>query len=100
MHGLHDFHDRETALGIKLGAPSFFDRGTDLRVLDGSVIGKEHGNEPGIGGTLHVVLSAQGMQASAGTANLAADKRKRDEAARIVGAMHMLRYAHAPEDDR
>jgi len=35
-----------------------------------------------------------------GTSDLAGDQRKRDQAARIVGAVHMLADAHAPEDDR
>src|SRR6185369_8837997 len=33
------------------------------------------------------------------TANLAADKRERNETTRIVGAVRVLRHAHAPEDD-
>src|SRR5215470_9993663 len=39
------------------------------------------------------------MKAGAGTTNLAADERERDETARVVGAVGVLRYAHAPEDD-
>ena len=40
------------------------------------------------------------MQPGAGPADLAGDQRQRDQAARIVGAVHMLADAHAPEDDR
>src|SRR4029078_9906167 len=61
--------------------------------------GEEHRNKPGVGSALHVVLPAQGMQAGARTANLAADKRERNETARIVGAVRVLRHTHAPEDD-
>ena len=39
------------------------------------------------------------MQAGAGAADLAADQRQRDQTARIVGAVGVLRDAHAPEDD-
>src|SRR6187551_115944 len=39
------------------------------------------------------------MQAGARPANLAADKRERNETTRIVGAVRVLRHAHAPEDD-
>jgi len=40
------------------------------------------------------------MQARAGPADLAANERERDQAARIVGAVGVLGDAHAPEDDR
>ena len=40
------------------------------------------------------------MQPGAGPADLAGDERKRNETARVVGAVGVLRYAHAPEDDR
>src|SRR6476620_9585005 len=39
------------------------------------------------------------MQAGAGSADLTGDERERDQAARIVGAVRVLRYAHAPEND-
>ena len=39
------------------------------------------------------------MQPGAGAADLAGDQRQRDQAARIVGAVGVLRHAHAPEDD-
>src|SRR5690606_40162691 len=49
---------------------------------------------------LHVVLAAQRMEARARPPNLAGDERQADEAAGIVGAVDVLRDAHAPEDDR
>ncbi len=39
------------------------------------------------------------MQTSAGTADLAADQRQRNQTACVVGAMGVLRYAHTPEND-
>ena len=86
--------------GIELGAPGVLVAGADLRVLDRLVVGEEHRDQAGIGGALHVVLAAQRMQAGAGPADLAGDQRERDQAARIVGAVGVLRDAHAPEDDR
>src|SRR3546814_14519347 len=55
---------------------------------------------PGFGGALHVVLAPQRMQPGAGAADLAAHQRQRDQAARVVGAVSVLRHPHAPEDDR
>ena len=72
----------------------------DRRVLDRLVIGIDHRDQAGIGGALHVVLAAQRVQAGAGPADLAGDQRQRDQAARVVGAVDVLRDAHAPEDDR
>ena len=40
------------------------------------------------------------MQARAGLADLAGDRDQRDQAARVVGAVHVLADAHAPEDHR
>ena len=40
------------------------------------------------------------MQAGIGPADLAGHERQGDQAAGIVGAVCMLRDAHAPEDDR
>ncbi len=97
---VHDLDDGEALLRIELGAPGVLEAGADLRVLDRLVIGEEHRDEAGVGGALHVVLAAQRMQPGAGPADLAGDQRQRDQAARIVGAVGVLRDAHAPEDDR
>ena len=40
------------------------------------------------------------MQAGAGTADVAGGEREGDQAARVVGAVHMLRDPHAPENHR
>ena len=66
---------------------------------DRLIIRQEHRDQAGVGGALHVVLAAQRMQPRAGTADLPGDQRQRDQAARIIGAVHMLADAHAPEDD-
>ena len=86
--------------GIELDAPGRLVLGADLGVLDRLVVGEEHRDQAGVGGALHVVLAAQRMQAGARPADLAADQRQRDQAARVVGAVGVLRHAHAPEDDR
>ena len=85
--------------GIELDAPGLLVLRADVRVLHRLVVGEEHRNEAGVGGALHVVLAAQRMQPGAGPADLAGDQRQRDQAARIVGAVGVLRHAHAPEDD-
>ena len=100
MHRVHDLHHGLAALGIERDAPGRFIFGADLGILHRLVIREEHRNEAGVGGALHVVLAAQRMQPGAGPADLAADQRQRDQAARIVGAVGVLRDAHAPEDDR
>ena len=100
MHRLHDLDHRKPALGIELGAPGPLDLGADVGVLHRPIVGEEHRDETGVGGALHVVLAAQRMQPGAGPPDLPADQCERDQAARIVGAVHMLRHAHAPEDDR
>ena len=64
------------------------------------VVGIDHRDQAGVGGALDVVLPAQRMQAGAGPADLAGDQRQRDQAARVVGAVDVLRDAHAPEDHR
>src|SRR5581483_4409527 len=97
---IHDLDDGQALLRIEFGAPDALDLGADVRRLDRFVVGEEHRDQAGVGGALHVVLAAQGVQAGAGTADLAGDQRQRDQAARIVGAVGVLRHTHAPEDDR
>ena len=68
----------------------------DGGILDRFVVGKEHGDEAGVGGALHVVLAAQGVQASAGSSDLAGDQRQRNQAARIVGTVGVLARCPCP----
>ena len=96
---VHDLDHGQAALGIELHAPGLLVLGADFRILHRLVVGEEHRDQAGVGSALHVVLPAQRMQAGAGTADLAGDQRQRDQAARIVGAVGVLRHAHAPEDD-
>src|SRR5262249_59109685 len=93
MHRLHDLDHGEAALGIKPRGPRLFDAGADLRIIDGAVVRIEHRDEAGVGGALHVVLPAHRMEPRAGTAALSADQAERANAARVVGAVHVLRYA-------
>jgi hypothetical protein len=69
-------------------------------VADALVVGQHHRDQAGVGRALHVVLPAQRMQPGAGAADLAGHQRQRDQAARVVGAVHMLADAHAPQDHR
>ena len=88
------------ALGRQRRAPELLVHAADGRVLHRLVVGEHHRDQAGVGGALHVVLAAQRMQAGAGPADLAGDERQRDQAARVVGAVRVLRDAHAPEDER
>src|SRR5690606_9832839 len=98
--GVHDLHDGQPGGGIQTAAPELFVDLAHRLVLHRLVVGEDHGNEAGVGGTLNVVLAAQRVQAGAGTADLAGGERQRDQAARIVGAVDVLADPHAPEDDR
>jgi hypothetical protein len=100
VDGVHDLDDGEAALRIERLAPEVFVPASDVELLDGLVVGEVHRDQARIGSALHVVLAAQRMQTGAGPADLARDQRERDQAARVVGAVRVLRDAHAPEDDR
>ena len=100
MDRVHDLDHGEALLRIELGAPGVLVARADLRILDRLVVREEHRDQAGVGSALHVVLAAQRMQPGARPADLAGDQRQRDQAARIVGAVGVLRDAHAPEDDR
>ena len=84
----------------QLRLPQLLEFLVDRLALNVGIVRIEHGNQAGIGGALHVVLAAQGMKPGAGPADLPAHQRQRDQAAGVVGAVHMLRDAHAPEDHR
>ena len=49
---------------------------------------------------MHIVLPPQRVQPRTGPSDLPRHQRKRDQAARIIGAVDVLRNAHAPENHR
>ncbi len=100
MDRVHDLDHGQAALRVEARLPQPLELAAHIRVLDRLVVGIEHRDQRDIGGALHVVLAAQRVQPGAGPADLAGDQCQRDQAARIVGAVDMLRDAHAPEDDR
>jgi len=100
MHRVHDLDHGQPALVVERGLPQRLEFRLDLRALDRLVIGIDHRDQPGIGGALDIVLAAQWVEPGARAPDLPGDQRQGDQAARIVGAVDMLRDAHAPEDDR
>ena len=100
MDRVHDLDHGQPWLFIELGLPQCLEFLPDVGVRDRLVVGKDHRDQTGVGGALHVVLAAQWMKAGARPAHLPGHHRQRDQAARIVGAMNVLRNAHAPKDDR
>ncbi len=100
MHGVHDLHDREARLRIERAAPQRLELGFRRAIVDALVVGIHHRDQADVGRALHVVLAAQRMQPGARAAHLAGEHRERDQAAGVVGAVNVLRDAHAPEDHR
>ncbi len=100
MDRVHDLDHGQPAHRIELLFPELLEGAAQVVAADRLIVRQEHRDQAGVGGALHVVLAAQRMQAGAGTADLARDQRQRNQAARIVGAVHVLADAHAPEDDR
>ena len=98
--GVGDLDHGQAALRIELGAPEIGIAGAGFGIGHRLVVGEEHRDQPGVGRALHVVLAAQRVKAGAGTPDIARQKRQRDQAARIVGAVGVLRNSHAPEDHR
>ncbi len=99
-HRVHDLDDREPRLGIERRAPQFLEARACLVVVHALIVREHHRNQAGIGSALNVVLAAQGVQPGAGAPDLTGHQAQRDEAARIVGAVYVLRDAHAPQDHR
>ena len=95
---MHDLDHGVAGLVVELGVPEFFKPAVRGRVGDALVVGEHHRDQAGIAGALHVVLATQRVQARAGLANLTGDADQRDQATRVVGAVHMLADAHAPQD--
>ncbi len=97
---VHDLDDGVAGLLVQRHAPEVLEPAVRLRVVHALVVGEHHRDQAGVAGALHVVLAAQRMQAAAGLADLAGDGGQRDQAARVVGAVHVLAHAHAPQDHR
>ncbi len=97
---LHDLDDRQAGLRIERRAPELLEARARLRVVDALVIRKHHRDQARVRRALHVVLPAQRMQPGARASDLAGHQAERDQAARVVGAVHVLRDAHAPQDHR
>ncbi|OPZ08090.1 MAG: hypothetical protein BWZ07_03215 [Alphaproteobacteria bacterium ADurb.BinA280] len=100
VDGIHHLDDREARLVVDRDAPQRFEmlpRGSVAHTL---VVRQHHRYQASVRGALHIVLPAQRMQAGASATNLSGRHRQRDQATRIVGAVHMLTDAHAPEDHR
>ena len=98
--GIGDLDDRQPALRIKGCAPEILVFRACLGIGDRLVVGEEHRDQAGVGRALDVVLPTERVQAGAGAADIAGQQRQRDQAAGIVGAVRVLRDAHAPEDHR
>ena len=95
---IHDFHHGVTGLIVQGHAPEVLEPAVCLGVVHPLVVGKHHGDQARVAGALHIVLSTQGVQPGAQASDLAGDAGQRDQAAHVVGAVHMLAHTHAPED--
>ena len=95
---VHDFNHGVAGLLVEGCVPKLFKPIMRIRVANGLIVGVHHGNETRIAGTLHIVLTAQWMQARTRLANLPSHSDQGNEATRIVGAMHVLADAHAPKN--
>ncbi len=99
MNVVDDLRHRQPRYGREIAGFPDLGKGTaHAVVLHALVVGHEHRDQPGVRGALHVVLPPQRMQTGARPSDMAGHERQRDQAAGIVGAVHMLRNAHAPED--
>ncbi len=97
---VHDFDHGVAGLVVQLRAPEVLKPGVRRRVGHALVVGEHHRDQARVAGALHIVLAAQRMQAGAGFADLAGHRAQRNQAARVVGAVHMLADAHAPQNHR
>ena len=97
---MHDFDHGVAGLVVEFDAPEVFKPLVIGLVVDPLIVGEHHGNQTRIAGTLHIVLATQRVQARARLADLAGHGNQRNQAARIVSAVHVLAYAHAPQNHR
>ena len=94
----HDLDHGVAGLFVELGAPEIFKPGVRGGVVHALVVGEHHGNQTGVRRALYIVLATQWMQAGTRLADLAGDADQRDQATRVVGTVHMLADAHAPQN--
>ena len=100
---MHHFDDGQTGRCVERTCgqmPGLLEAPAHFVIDDFLVVGVHHRDQPRIGGALHIVLAPQGVQAGTGSADLPGHQGQRDQAAGVVGAVDMLRNAHAPEDHR
>ena len=95
---VHDFNDRVARLIVKRGVPKLFKPVVCLSIANPLIVGVHHWDESGIAGTLHIVLTAQWMQARTRLANLTRDGGQCNQATCVVGAVNVLADPHAPEN--
>ena len=100
VNRIHHFDDGQAGLVGNPHAPQRLEVLTRGRAGHALVVRQHHRDQARVRCALHVVLSTQRMQAGARAANLPGGHRQRDQAARVVGAVHMLADAHAPENHR
>ena len=101
VDGVHDLDHSKARIRVEVPhAPQFLELFPHLRIVHALVVRIDHRDKPRVGRALHVVLAAQRMQSGAGPADLARHQRQRNQAAGVVGAVHVLGYAHSPQDHR
>ena len=90
VNRVHDFDYGEPGLGIERFLPERLELTPDVGAVDALVIGIHHRDQADVARALHVVLPAQGMESRSGPSHLPRDQRERDQATRVVGAVHVL----------
>ena len=101
--GIHDFNDGQAGLVIQRTCcytPGFFESGAHRGVSHMLVVGVHHRDQTRIRRALHVVLATQRVQPGTWPADLASHQCQRNQAARVVGAVNVLRHTHAPQNHR
>ena len=75
---MHDLNHRIARLVIELSVPEFLKPAMRFDIVDALVVGEHHRNQSSIAGALHVVLTAQWMQARAWLTNLTGNAHERN----------------------
>ena len=99
MYRIHDLGHGETLLRRKILRFPHIRKGRAHTIIHHRlIIRQEHRYQPGIRRALHIVLTTQRMQPGAGATHLARHQRQRNQAARIVSPVNVLRHTHPPEN--